>query len=95
MTGKNVYKAKGSVRFSLTNISNERRAFSDNIELRIFRKGEWKTLRLLNSCNGKTIGAGQTCRGRIIPEAGDPFGKYMLSIPADNANSNEFYLKAR
>ncbi len=95
LTDKNIYKAKAQVRFRVTNTSNEKRTFADDIELRIFRKGEWKILRVLNSCKGKSIGAGQICSGRIISEANDPFGKYILSIPADNANSNEFYLKAR
>ena len=92
MTDRDIYTPDESISYELMNITRTGKISNGEIELQIFKRGKWTTLRKFETCKLKgERGSGKACAAEWKPEGNDPYGKYRMTI--SGAYSNEFYRK--
>lgn len=95
MTDKNIYLPKETISFEVMNITRADKTYNGELDLQKFKRGKWETVSKINSCDGKKLASGKTCKGEIKETI---LGKFRLVIPKEgfphlNSLSNEFYRK--
>lgn len=101
LTDKDLYLPHETIYISLMNITRTSKKVIIPIELQLFRRGEWKTIRIFSNLNGKILGAGKEQKIAWKPVKNEAYGKFRFVITGPKgfeylpSLSNEFYRKSR